>query len=165
MSARKSLRDLFEQARRENHLDLRCTTPAYAEAGLHVRFRALTPDELGRAMENHKTDAEAGIEQALDVLVSTCIGVWQEDGGKGISPVDGFDGVIDLATGDLTGSLPKFSDPRLAEALGVADGTAASVVVALLAPNSRLRLMPYADQVADFSTGANDKVLRDASGN
>lgn len=161
-TARRSLKDRLEQARRENFIDLRVTTPAFD--GLFVRCRSLAPSELAAAMT--RKGEEAGVESAKDVLVSTCIGIWEEVDGKGVSPVDGFSGLIDLDTMELSGDLPRFSSPELAEALGVpaAEGSSGTLR-ALLAPNSSLRLMPYADAVADFTTGTNDKLVREARGN
>lgn len=158
MTARRSLRDRLAEARRQNYLDLRVTTPGFE--GLFVRCRALEPAELNATLNRHKGD-EAGIAQAVDVLVSTCLGVWEETDGKGASPVDGFSGLVDLGSLELSGDLPTFSSPELAEALGV-DATAEAVVRALLAPHSALRLMTYSEAVVEFSTGANVKVLREA---
>lgn len=162
-SPRRSLRERLAQARARNWIDLRCTAPGMD--GLYVRFRALSADELSDITER-KNGRNAGIETALSVLSWTCAGVWEDNGdGFGVSPIDGFDGRLNLATGEVTGSLPTFSDPALGEALGCDDATAAAAVRALLAPSSDLRLMPYADQVVDFSTGANEKLARDSSGN
>lgn len=163
MSARKSLRERLDQARRENFVDLRVTTPAFE--GLFVRCRSMTPDELNSAIDRNAGKDDAGIASAIDTLVSTCVGVWEEVDGKGVSPVDGFSGVIDLDTMELSGDLPTFSSPEFAEAFGLEDPSAEATVRALLAPNSALRLMPYADALGDFSTGANATVVRTARGN
>lgn len=163
MSARKNLRERLAQARRENFIDMRVTTPAFE--GLYVRCRAMTPQELNAAIERNAGKDEAGVSSAVDVLVSTCVGIWEEVDGKGVSPVDGFSGVIDLDTLDLSGDLPTFSSPEMAEALGLDEQSAEANVRALLAPNSALRLMPYSDALQDFSTGANETVVRTARGN
>lgn len=163
MSARKSLRERLEQARLQNFLDMRVTTPAFE--GLHVRCRAMTPEELNEAIERQKGKADAGIAMGLDVLVSTCVGIWEEVDGKGVSPVDGFPGVIDLNTLELSGPLPTFSSPELADELGLEEHSAEANVLALLAPHSRLRVMVYSDALQDFSTGANENVVRTARGN
>lgn len=163
MSASKSLRERLEQARRENFIDLRVTTPAFA--GLFVRCRAMTPSELDQAYTRQSSKDNAGVEMAIDLVVSTCVGVWEEVDGKGVSPVDGFDGSIDLSTMILTGDLPTFSSPELAEAFGLPDASAEASVRALLAPTSELRLMPYSDALQEFSTGANADVVRSARGN
>jgi hypothetical protein len=158
-----SLRDRLAQARRENFVDLRVTTPAFE--GLFVRCRALTPAELTAALNRHSGKDEAGIAAAVDALVATCIGIWEESDGKGVSPVERFSGVIDLDTMEMTGDLPTFSSPELAEALGLDEQSAEANVRALLAPNSALRLVSYSDALGDFSTGANTEVLRAARGN
>lgn len=163
MTARKSLRERLAQARRENFIDLRVTTPAFE--GLYVRCRALTPTELNTALTRHDGKDEAGIAAAIDALVSTCLGIWEEADGKGVSPVDGFSGVIDLDTMELSGDLPTFSSPELAEALGLDEQSAEANVRALLAPNSGLRLIAYSDALGTFSTGANSEIIRTARGN
>lgn len=162
-TARRSLRDRLEQARRENYLDLRVTTPGFE--GFFVRCRALTTTELSTSVDRHSGKDEAGVASAIDTLVATCLGVWEDVDGKGASPIDGFSGLIDLDTMVMSGDLPTFSSPELAEALGLSDLRAEAVVRAVLAPNSGLRLMPYADAVADFSTGSAADVVRTARGN
>ena len=163
MSARKALRDRLDQARRENYVDLRVTTPAFA--GLFVRCRAIGPAELDAAFGRHSGKDNAGVEMAIDLIASTCVGIWEEVDGKGVSPVDGFTGEIDLATMALAGELPTFSSPELAEALGLSDPSAQASVKALLAVTSDLRLMTYSDALQEFSTGANASVVRAARGN
>lgn len=162
MTARKSLRDRLEQARRENFIDLRVTTPAFE--GLYVRCRAMTPEELASSFDRNQGKDTAAEGSALDVLAATCIGVWEEVDGKGVSPVDGFTGVIDLDTMALSGDLPTFASPELAEDLGV-EPSAGACVRALLAPNTGLRLLPYGDALSDFSIGANESIVRTAPGN
>lgn len=163
MSARKSLRERLERARRENFVDLRVTTPAFE--GLFVRCRAMTPDELAQSMERNEGKDAAAEAWAIDLLAATCLGIWEDVDGKGVSPVEGFSGVIDLDTMQLSGGvLPTFSSPELAEDLGV-EPSAGACVSALLAPNSGLRLLPYGDALTDFSTGANESLVRTARGN
>lgn len=163
MSARKTLRERLEQARRENFIDLRVTTPAFE--GLHVRCRAMTSSELNAAIERHGGKDEAGVEMAIDILTATCLGIWEEVDGKGVSPVEGFSGVIDLETLELAGDLPTFSSPQLSEGLGLSEQSAEANVRALLAPHSALRVISYGDALQDFSTGANANVVRTARGN
>ncbi|MEO6205217.1 MAG: hypothetical protein ABIO67_07545 [Mycobacteriales bacterium] len=163
MSARRSLIDRMEQARRENYIDLRVTTPGFE--GMYVRCRALTPTELQSSLERDTVGEHAAITSALDSLASTCIAVWEEVDGKGVSPVDGFSGVIDVDSGNQSGDFPTFASPELAEALELKDGSAEGCIRAVLAPHSGLRLMPYADALGDFSTGANESVVRANRGN
>lgn len=158
-AARRTLAERLEQARRENYLDLRATTPAFE--GLFVRCRGMTKPELTAALDR-ETDTD---EDTIDALVSTCIGIWEEVDGRGVSPIDGFDGVIDLATMELTGKLPTFSTPELSAAFGIKDGTAGANVRALLTPQDGPRLGMYADALLNFSTGMDQEIVRTARGN
>jgi len=151
------------RARAANYIDLRVTTPGFE--GMFVRCRALTPTELLASIERSTGKDDAAISSAVDSLVSTCVGIWEESDGKGVSPVDGFSGVLDLDTGSMGGDFPTFSSPELSEALGLNEVTAEACVRAILAPHSGLRLMPYADALGDFSTGAEENVVRTARGN
>jgi len=153
----------MEQARRENYLDLRVTTPGFE--GMYVRCRALTSSEIDSAIKRSEGKEEPGVFSAIDTLVASCVGIWEDSEGKGVSPVEGFSGVVDLDTGNLSGDLPTFSSPELAEALGLGDPSAEGALRALLAPHSALRVIPYADALADFSTGANESVVRANRGN
>lgn len=159
MTARKSLRERLEQARRENYIDLRAGAEAFA--GVYVRCRIMSKSELLAAMERDDTnDADT-----IDVLVLTCIAIWEEADGKGVSPVDGYDGQIDLETGEMTGRFPTFSDVELAEALGLTEGSAEASVRALMAPQGGPRLGIYGSKLYQFSTGAGEDVTRAARGN
>lgn len=156
MTARLSLREQLDRARRNNYRDLRA--PAFD--GLHVRCRALTQAELQAALKRPDET-----EQSIDVLTTTCLGVWQEVDGKGVSPVDGFSGVVDLDTGTLSGELPTFRSQELADALDVGDLGKAGVgalVRALLAPNSDLPLGRISTELLEWSAGTNEQVMRDA---
>lgn len=159
MSARKTLRERLDQARRENFIDLRVTTPAFE--GLHIRCRAMTKQELEAAIARDNAN-DAG---TIDVLVETCLGIWEEVDGKGVSPVDGFSGLVDLDTMELSGDLPTFSSPELAEALGLVEQSAEATVRALLAPTDTPRLARYGGTLLDFSTGANEQIVRAHRGN
>lgn len=163
MSARRSLRDRLDQARRENFIDLRVTTPAFE--GLFVRCRAMAQTELDAAVTRHSGKDAAAIEMAVEILTKTCVGIWEEVGGKGVSPVDGFSGVIDLDTMELSGELPTFSSSELTEELGLDELSASANVRALLAPHSDLRLMPYSDKLQEFSLGSEENLVRSARGN
>lgn len=159
MSARKSLRERLEQARRENYIDLRATAEAFE--GVYVRCRILSKPELLSVMERDDTnDADT-----IDVLVLTCIAIWEEVDGKGVSPVEGFDGQINLETGEMTGKFPTFSSPELTEAFGLTEQSAEANVRALLAPQGGPRLGVYGSKLFQFSTGAGDEVTRTARGN
>ena len=162
MSARRSLRERLEQARRENFIDLRVTHPAFA--GLFVRCRALSSADFSE-ITRHEGKSDAGIQMAIDALVSSCVGIWEDVDGKGVSPVDGFSGVIDLDTMSLSGDLPTFSSPELAEALGLDVQSAEANVRALLAPHTDLPLMTISDALQEFSSAANENVVRTARGN
>lgn len=163
MSARTSLRDRVDRARRENFIDLRVPTPAFD--GLFVRCRALTSTDLNSIVDRHQGKPDAGVQMAIDALVASCLGVWEESDGKGVSPVDGFSGVIDLDTLALSGDLPTFSSPELAEALGVDEASAGAAVRALLATSSDLPLMTLSDALEEFSTRSNENVVRTTRGN
>lgn len=164
MSARKSLRERLEQAQAAAYIDLKPFAPGFD--GLYVRCRALRPDELDRSMEQHKDEPQAGVAQAIDLLVMTCLGIWEDVDGKGLSPVDGFDGTVDVKTGTMAGRFPTFSDPQLAEAFGVENGSAASAVRALLAPHgSDLPLTSYSQEILQFSTAARAELVAESRGN
>lgn len=164
MTARKSLRDRLAEARERAYLDLIPFAPSLSD--LRVRCRALRPDELDRSMRAHADDDTPGVSQALDMIVTTCVGIYEVLDGKGVSLVESLNGTVDLKTGKVSGVLPTFSTPELGEALGVEDGTAAAAVRALLAPHdSDLPLTSYGQEIMRFSTAADAELVAAAPGN
>ena len=163
MTARKSLRDRLAQARSENYIDLRVTTPGFE--GLFVRCRAMQSAELNTAIDRHAGKPDAGIAMGIDILAATCMAVWEDVDGKGVSPVEGFSGLVDLDSGAASGDFPTFASPELAEAFGLDEPSAEAIILALLAPTTSLRLMPYSDALQEFSVGSGESVVRTARGN
>lgn len=162
MSARPTLRERHQRALAGAMVDLPVQDPAYD--GLFVRLRALSAEEITEAEARHRGTSDPGMQQALDLLVAACVGVWEQVDGKGVSPVDGFPGVMDLDSGTLSGALPTFSSPELAEALGV-EPSAAAVVRALLGARSSLGVIAYAEALFEFSNVSSEQLLRQARGN
>ncbi len=160
-SARRSLRDRLDAARREAYVDLACPVPF---DGWYVRCRALTAEEISTAGSRHEGKPDAAVHSNIDALVLTCLGVWEELDGQGVSPIDGFTGRVDLRSGALTGALPTFSSPELAEALEV-EPAAEAVVRQLLAHPSDAALLQPGEALVDFSMNSNEKVTRAARGN
>lgn len=151
MTARASLRDRLAAARAARFVDL----PVPGVEALFVRYRPVSLEVISKAAERHrKGGAERALRQHLDVLVAACEGVWEERDGKGVSPCDGFDGVIDLDTRALSGDLPSFKDEALGEAVGAADPTAWAVVTALYATDGDVAMA--AAKVLEASGFAED---------
>ncbi|MCW2957135.1 MAG: hypothetical protein JWO69_2004 [Thermoleophilia bacterium] len=151
MTARKSLRERVEAARSRNFKDL--PIPAL---DLVVRVRPLSNAELKAAL-----DREDEIDGAIDVLTTTCIGVYEVQDGKGVSPVDGFSGVVDLGSGHLSGTLPTFGSQELADGLGlgpIREVGVGAVVRAIVATKSDLAIDQLGGQVIRWSGSISQDV-------
>lgn len=158
MTARRSLRERVEAARARNFKDY--PVPAL---DLVVRVTALSSAQLQAALKRGDD-----LEGSIDVLVDTCVGIYEVADGKGVSPVDGFIGVVDLASGQLSGDLPTFRSQELADALGVGELREVGVgalVRALLATKSDLAIGGLAAQVTEWSAGLTEDTASEARGN
>lgn len=167
MAARRALRDRLEQARAARFVDL----PVPGLDGVYVRYRALTGPQLERigdsarragSKKQPRRDTPALLAASIDALVDACVGVWETVDGKGKPVVDGdlFDGVVDLDTRELTGTLPTFSDPELADELGVESGRAGDVVTALYVADGDV--IGTADAVVTHSAADGAELLAEA---
>lgn len=154
MTARRSLADRLEAGRRAAFIDLACGEPF---DGFYVRCRALTTAEIGSLSEQPGDP----IESHISALTLACLGVWEEVDGKGVSPIDGYSGLVDLGTMVAAGPLPTFADPELAVALEC-DPSAGAAVRALLAHPSDAAIVNYGEALVSFSMRATAKVVRDA---
>lgn len=158
MTARASLRERIASARSARFVDL--AVPDVA--GVFVRYRALSTDELERiAKRTAKLKAGGALAGALETLSHACLGVFElDDEGAGVSPLDGFDGRVDPDTRQLAGKLPTFADPELGELLGATSQTAASTILALYVESGDVVIA--GDAIVEHSAKAGDELAREA---
>lgn len=158
MSARRSLRERVEAARARNFKDF--PVPAL---DLVVRCTALSSQQLQDALKRGDD-----VESAIDVLSSTCVGIYEVQDGKGVSPVDGFSGVVDLDNGVLSGTLPTFGSQALADALDVgnlADVGVGALVRAVVATKSDLAISNMGAALTEWSADINSETAVETRGN
>lgn len=161
-TARRSLRDRLDAQRRARTVDL-----PVPDTDLWVRYGTVTPAQVEAASKRRRATAglSTGEQQSIDVLVTACQGVWETDGDGGRSPLPEFPGV--LVPGEdsrlvLTGDLPTFSSPELADELGT-EHRAADVVLALY--GSGWAVLDAAAAVLSHSGADDSSLLEQARGN
>lgn len=163
MTARASLKDRVAKARAARYVDL----PVPGLEGVYVRYRPLEARELEANSKSaaKRKDTPAVLAASVSTLVDACLGVYEVTGEQGVSVVqaDGFDGVVNLETGEVSGTLPRFSDPELGEEVGATAASAGAAVLALYGTD--LDVIGSADAVIDHSGKSGEELLKEARGN
>lgn len=158
MTARRSLRERAEQARARNYKDF--PVPAL---DLFVRCTPLSSAQLQSALKR-----DDDVESAIDVLAATCVGIYEVADGKGVSPVDGFGGVVDIESGHLSGTLPTFASQELADALDVgllSEVGVGALVRAVVATKSDLQVSAMGAELTEWSASIAQRTVADTRGN
>lgn len=163
MTPRASLRERVGKAREARYVDL----PVPDLEGVYVRYRALRAEELeaNAKSASKRKDSPAVLVASVATLVDACLGVYEVRDGEGVSVVedDAFDGAVNLETGEVSGTLPTFSDVALGEEVGAEPGRAGNVVLALYSTDGDV--IGTADAVITHSGRNGEELLREARGN
>jgi hypothetical protein len=183
VTARKRLSERLDAARAARFVDL----PVPDVEGVFVRYRALPAKSLDAIADRYSPPSNgqrnrprrrpdrdpAVLSASIDVLVDACVGVWElseDDHGEpvGIAVAEGFSGHLSRdedGRWQLSGELPTFSDPELAEELGLDpdDTSAGATVRALYVAEGDL--IGASDAVVTHSGTSGEDLLAEARGN